>query len=875
MTRGSASLFPFLLVLMGYAMASLQLWPSVHVALSNGSVFVEHSTDSNATSQNLGISLVDVENNETVLTRQVPFNQSAGTMEFDCSSFPYAGNFRFRAASNITATQWWSPVLQVSWPTFHIAVERASNRSTTSFQIAVSTNDHFHACPTDGVSNLLLEVSYLEYNQIGKNSINKIRVKMDHEIQAVRTQSVVLNCAFPFTERDYIRVVLKSPHTLREIKSSGPLYLSRIFPYKLLVDSIYRSGCTGTVAVRLVAPPCAFASGKVVLLRDGASVGTDSSPKTKDAAASHLALNWLTQEENETEFNCSLFDPGKNKYCFQFVLNYSHSRSTAQTCIIVQRKADEWGPWQSWSGCSVTCGEGVRERARECLSPPGGGMQCTGMVKEQSHCSLEDCAESPLGGNMVAVTGISLCLVVILATILITVWRKVCHTPKCNQVHRGSMHSPGGRKNSDEASICGHSLQRPSFSESLQATTFQKVPPHAGSMASPTEGGGLGHKYNSSLSMPLPQDPERMSPSGQKIMPPIFGYRLAQQQLKDMKKKGLKEDTKVYHVSQSPIDDTMLATSVSTPTGLTPISFDTDSQDDSNLSPLHQKSPFPEGAWVPKTSATLPDRFSPKVDLLLGPPSSGFSARKRERTADWVEMVERSGVGYSKYANFRRTSSFHDSKQNQFPITRPFRERSMTQVGPRQIPDGSCRTWAACEQPRPLSIPERKNWDPPKPNIMHGSGDSRRRPWIEAAPPSYADLKLSAGVSGTARNECTTSTEPPVDRHGGNSRNTSLGPERAERAEQNWSRRGPSPIQRNILARRLREATSSASSQRQRSSTFSASEKRRNRCRSLPLSGDYGRSPYSLTETEQRMMDISGYLGEDDGVEVLGVQRLT
>lgn len=55
--------------------------------------------------------------------------------------------------------------------------------------------------------------------------------------------------------------------------------------------------------------------------------------------------------------------------------------------------ADSWGPWQQWSLCSVRCGEGVRERVRGCLLPSGvGGMKCTGMVKEQSICSLEDCA---------------------------------------------------------------------------------------------------------------------------------------------------------------------------------------------------------------------------------------------------------------------------------------------------------------------------------------------------------------------------------------------------------------------------------------------------------------------------------------------------
>ncbi|XP_037403519.1 thrombospondin type-1 domain-containing protein 1-like [Pygocentrus nattereri] len=99
--------------------------------------------------------------------------------------------------------------------------------------------------------------------------------------------------------------------------------------------------------------------------------------------------------------------------------------------------------------------------------------------------------------------------------------------------------------------------------------------------------------------------------------------------------------------------------------------------------------------------------------------------------------------------------------------------------------------------------------------------------------------------------------------------------DRAERAEQNWSRRGPSPIQRNMLARKLREANSAASSQRQRSSTFSSYEQRRGRCRSLPLSGDYSNSSYGLTEAEKRMMDISGYLGEEDGIEVIRDHRLT
>lgn len=83
-----------------------------------------------------------------------------------------------------------------------------------------------------------------------------------------------------------------------------------------------------------------------------------------------------------------------------------------------------------------------------------------------------------------------------------------------------------------------------------------------------------------------------------------------------------------------------------------------------------------------------------------------------------------------------------------------------------------------------------------------------------------------------------------------------------DRAEQNWYRRGPSPIQRNMLARKLKEAQScSGVKGRQRSSTFSVSstEQRKGRCRSLPVSEDYsssGGSPYRLSEAEQKMLDL-------------------
>ncbi|XP_041863936.1 thrombospondin type-1 domain-containing protein 1 [Melanotaenia boesemani] len=935
----AVSLLPFLLVLMGYAFAGLTIWPSFHVALSNGSVFVDFSSKSNSsTISNMSLSLVNMETNTTVLTRTIPSNQLAGRVEFDCSCFLYAGTFRFLLKQTcITAdshangtdgshtestTWWWSSELQVQWPTFHIAVDRAGNH-TESFQVGISTNEHFQAC-ISGIDSLFLEVSYMEYNQIGRNTIDKVRARTQRPIKPLRSQSVELSCAFPFTERDFIRVALRSPHTAQEVKSSGPLYLSRIFSYKLLVENAnaYKGGCEGTMIVKMITPPCTHVNGKVLLYSDagvGRGVALSSSVagfRPEESSSPPLAFNWLTQGANETEFNCSVFYPGRNKYCFHFVFNFSRSPSPAQTCLVVYKSAESWGAWQPWSVCSVSCGEGVRERVRECLLPSGvQGMQCTGMLKEQSICSLEDCVVLPtatpslppdtvgatlLGGNMIVVVGISFCLAVIMATVVVTVWRKLCQTPQCSSVRRGSIHSPGGRKLSDEASICGHSLQRPSLSDGHG--------PSGGMVAQKDRPSLGGMPLSQTMVLPASQDPERLSPTGQKVLPPIFGYRLAQQQLKEMKKKGLKEATQLYHVSSSPVHDTMDETPASptsspipTPTGFAHSTLPLSLQDADNH---HFCIATPLSKLQTQIPMVTPDRLSPRVELALGPPvsahASGGSCKWRDRTADWVEMVERSGLAglggrgdaptgttYHKNPNFRRTSSFNDSRLQPASSaqSRQFRERSMTQVGSRTLPEGSCWKKGGWErQPHPsYPIPEHgmSEWAKARPQR-----NDQKKTWIETTPPSHNNELKHAGTNtnyfSTAEKHAkadlggTAERKKPGDPRGGGGQSVSgiggpaTGPGRShgvnqlsvDRAEQNWNRRGPSPIQRNILARKLKEAQScSGAKGRIRSSSFnvSLSEQRNGSCRSLPMSGDYsssGSSPYRLSEAEQRMLDL-------------------
>ena len=58
-----------------------------------------------------------------------------------------------------------------------------------------------------------------------------------------------------------------------------------------------------------------------------------------------------------------------------------------------------WGSWSSFGSCSVTCGNGVYSRSRQCdnPTPANGGSQCVGNDVETSNCWTSTCYPSVLG----------------------------------------------------------------------------------------------------------------------------------------------------------------------------------------------------------------------------------------------------------------------------------------------------------------------------------------------------------------------------------------------------------------------------------------------------------------------------------------------
>ncbi|XP_062908980.1 thrombospondin type-1 domain-containing protein 1 [Mobula hypostoma] len=662
-----------------------------HVALGNQTVGVEFDDLNRTSARNFTLSLVDVERNRTVATKRIPGNQSQGFVEFECFHFTYAGSFQFRlidSTGNDTA-QWTSDILQVRWPVFGIELESETN-SSSHFQVHVFTAEYL--CPWR-VTTLFLDTVMIDFNGSGTyNTNNTLTPATSKTIELANSQRLDFDCT-AFNQSASLKISLRSPHTNSVIASTEPLLFAQSIGYKVFVDHPRTAVCDSAAEVRIVAPPCVRLRGKVTVYKkqEGASSGREAL----------VAEKWLRPGENTTEFNCTLFDFGKQNYCFEHVsiLNHSHTFTSPAKCLTLERQAERGSVWMSWSPCSVTCGDGVRERYRQCVSSSSGTMGCSGEEREVSPCSLVDCAEwgsevpgkAHKTGNIVTITGISFCLIIIIATIAITIRTKL----PCKERHLNSTvrHDPVPSHNfrnalEEERNFCELSHQHDILTDNMPSAHME-------------DGVNIPLSYRRSQHFVPHQETlpeENLGLQGaHKVIPPIFGYRLAHQQLKEMKKKGITEATQVYHVTQHPLDDTImseggaLATEIDqakTSSVIVP-SLDKENSAESNLNRFRIKSPFldqnpmyckqqidtmchrrdPMVAPFPES----PNDFSLPVSVCEGNnktlPNRPGKFRHYDRITE-REMLER---GYIRNPDFRRTSSFSECRTSKY-----YRERSMS-----------------------------------------------------------------------------------------------------------------------------------------------------------------------------------------------------
>ncbi|XP_060682785.1 thrombospondin type-1 domain-containing protein 1 [Hemiscyllium ocellatum] len=875
-----------LLAFSGYAVfaefkyrLSKQPW---HVALSNQTVQVDFKELGNASVQNLTVSLIDVNRNRTVTTKVIAGNRSQSSVEFECFHFNYAGNFEFRVTdftSNST-TQWATESFRVKWPDFYIELARKTD-SQSNFRIHVFT--HEYLCPRKvNILTLILEVTRIDLNEPGVYNVDKVLKKtINKEIVLSNSQWVIFDCT-DFSQDALIMISLRSPSTNSVISSKGPLVFTQIIGYKLLVDHLRTATCESSAEVGIVTPPCTHLPGKISVYKNrrGASFGRDS----------FVAEKWLRPRDNKTEFDCSVFDAGKNNYCFEYVsiLNHSHTSTKAVNCVTLQKYTERGSVWLSWSPCSVTCGDGVRERYRQCVASFLGTVACNGEKKEVSYCSLVDCAEQSAGtvhneayntGNIVTITGISLCLVIIIATIAITVRTKLSRkTQACSTAGRQGSGPPHSfRKNlENERNFCDLNHQHDFLTDNVAPVKLN-------------DGLNIPFTYRRSQHFLPNQDLQAEENPGQqsaqKVIPPIFGYRLAHQQLKEMKKQGITEATQVYHVTQHPLDDTVTneagapVTEVDQTNVTTVIAphIDKESDVESSANRFRIQSPFTDQKSIyynqqmekanhrmDYTIAPFPEPF---VDYFLpyqmpqvnctGPNCEASNKtlpgrpRKFRRCETEIEMCER---GSGRNPNFRRTSSFNECK-----TAKSYRERSQSTCT-QKLPSHShsraiCKTAAGTDRSAGDKVVAQSRFNNASLAKHHGRTCS-----AFAMEPSKYHKKSSQPGAQTCK------TEMANDQQTTSSILTNSETCRGKR-------RSSMSTNRYKLTPKVSDPNSENCSNRRspRSNPLPRHQYRHDRCQSFPSDPNfllYDNSGFELTTSEQQIIDLparfSSHINEDE-----------
>lgn len=226
--------------------------------------------------------------------------------------------------SNDTDSPWngESILLHVTWPAFHIDLRAASER----LQVGLFTNEYL--CPMNKTVISLDVIMTSSLDDLGRLlSYEDVGLSTKKGLSLSRSQWVMVDC-HSVGQVAYVAALLKSAETNSVIASTGPVDLVRRFGHRLAVaqDVV----CESSVAVSVTSPPCTPTGGHITVFKE--SLG----PPGQKRASVHESV--LKPEDNRIEINCTLFDEGTNKYCFQFSLpGQIRSPPGAKECVLIQR----------------------------------------------------------------------------------------------------------------------------------------------------------------------------------------------------------------------------------------------------------------------------------------------------------------------------------------------------------------------------------------------------------------------------------------------------------------------------------------------------------------------------------------------------------
>lgn len=224
---------------------------------------------------------------------------------------------------------WWEKgaLLKVEWPVFRVDLNRTSKTAEGTFQVGLFTSQPLCPFPVDKPDILVDVIFTSSLPEAGTSQGQPLEIRSSKRTELSQGQWVEFGCA-PVGPEAYVTVVLRLLGRDSVISSTGPVDLAQRFGYKLVM--VPELTCESGVEVMVLPPPCTFVQGVIAVFKEA--------PRRPGERTVRLAENSLTLGQRRTVFNCTLFDVGRNKYCFDFgSTSRSQFSAKEQECMLIQR----------------------------------------------------------------------------------------------------------------------------------------------------------------------------------------------------------------------------------------------------------------------------------------------------------------------------------------------------------------------------------------------------------------------------------------------------------------------------------------------------------------------------------------------------------
>ncbi|XP_038055676.1 uncharacterized protein LOC119727721 [Patiria miniata] len=390
-----------LVIRLGSCARRHRLWvPLDHLALS-GDVTVEFQQPREDLSSYGVLELRDLSGQDAHRTEKALPSWPNGNVSFECSYFDHAGEFEVRmlreSGGEVLVT---SSVINVAWPLVTLMAPRTHVALVGGIAVTVTTT-----------ANLCMDMQYNRY----ENSV----VLLYHDVNRTLSDTEMVTFGHGTVVEERVVGYLTALH-LEQFECHS---LDRAGIYSFIFCSSYRRSILGASqqievtwsgSYRVSFPretvfPCPDRS-TVEVGFDAPSCRGDRDKIRVYAETGRFELRPTGALEYITEvtvtgalvtFDCYHFSREHVGYCFVYV---STARSGAVDahrdkilCVPVDAIGPpvdgSWSDWSDWGACTVTCGQGQRNRYRLCNNPPAanGGALCVGETIMSQLCNYGVC----------------------------------------------------------------------------------------------------------------------------------------------------------------------------------------------------------------------------------------------------------------------------------------------------------------------------------------------------------------------------------------------------------------------------------------------------------------------------------------------------